>query len=317
MHWFYAKLHNSGLFILFLYLFLLSACTTTTPPIAPVAAATSTTTVPPSTASYTPAAAATSTPTSIPTSTSTSTPNSTSTSSPTFTITPTPKPPTPTLTPTLTPTIPPLPTYTSPPQPTSVPTVATIAISEIASQAGNEITITGQVIATASFSGGYKFTLSDGTGQVVLLLWNNIYDACWDAPTLNLGATATATGTVGQFEGEWQIEPDFGGDVKVLTAGGIPPEQAIGTLGNYMGQRVTIIGQISRVEGTSSGAKLFVADATGEILVFVWNNTLNRIPNNVPLGVPGTAVRVVGYVQEFRSNREIIPVLPYDVVVLP
>jgi DNA/RNA endonuclease YhcR with UshA esterase domain len=28
-------------------------------------------------------------------------------------------------------------------------------------------------------------------------------------------------------------------------------------------------------------------------------------------------VRVHGRVQEFRNNREVVPVLPYDVVVLP
>ncbi len=175
----------------------------------------------------------------------------------------------------------------------------------------------GQVVATASFSGGYKFTLSDGTGQVTLLMWSNVYDNCWDAPTLNLGATVEATGTAGQFEGEWQVEPDFGGDVKVTSAGSLPPVQPIGSLGDVMGQRVTISGQISRVEGTSSGAKLFVADDSGEVLVFVWNNTLDRITHNTQLGVPGTRVQVVGYVQLFRSNREIVPVLPYDVTVLP
>ena len=148
-------------------------------------------------------------------------------------------------------------------------------------------------------------------------MWSHVYDNCWDAPTLNLGATVRATGMVGQFEGEWQIEPDFGGDVTVAAAGGWPPVQAIGSLGDYMGQRVTIIGQISRVEGTRSGVKLFVADDSGEVLVFVWNNTLDRINNNTLLGVPGTRVQVVGYVQEFRSNREIIPALPYDVTVLP
>ncbi|MBK9052020.1 MAG: OB-fold nucleic acid binding domain-containing protein [Chloroflexi bacterium] len=115
--------------------------------------------------------------------------------------------------------------------------------------------VSGQVVATASFAGGYKFTLSDGTGQVTLLMWSNVYDNCWDAPTLNLGATVTATGTVGQFEGEWQVEPDFGGDVRVAVAGTLPPIQAIGSLGDHMGQRVTVIGQINRVEGTSSGAK--------------------------------------------------------------
>ncbi len=175
----------------------------------------------------------------------------------------------------------------------------------------------GRVIATASFSAGYKFTLSDDSGSVTLLMWHNVYDDCWDAPRLNLGATVRASGRVGQFGTEWQVVPRWGGDVKVTAVGELPPQQPIGTLGDFMGQRVTIVGQILRVEGTGNGAKLFVGDESGEILVFVWQSTLDRIRNNVVLGQPGTRVRVVGYVQEFRSNREIVPTLPFDVEVLP
>lgn len=206
------------------------------------------------------------------------------------------------------------PTDTPLPQPTAVPI---LPIDQVPANQDSEVTVEGQVIATDSFSAGYKFTLSDGSGQVTLLMWHSVYDDCWDAPRLNWGATVRATGQVGQFEGEWQVVPRFGGNVKVSAAGSSPPLQPIGNLGDLMGQRVTIQGQINRVEGTSSGAKLFVSDESGEILLFVWNNTLNRIRNNVALGVAGTRVRVVGIVQEFRGNREIVPTLPYDVEVLP
>lgn len=309
---FYRSWPTVSLFVLFFNVYFLSACTSSSsiPPTPSPAAATAI------------SAAATPTPTSS--STATMLPTSTPSATPTPSLTATPIPPsaTPTITPTATPaatatsspTATPWPTHTPIPQPTTVPF---LPISDISAHPGNEVTVSGQVVATASFAGGYKFTLSDGSGQVTLLMWSHVYDNCWDAPTLNLGATVQATGMVGQFEGEWQIEPDFGGDVTVAAAGGLPPVQAIGSLGDYMGQRVTIIGQISRVEGTRSGAKLFVADDSGEVLVFVWNNTLDRINNNTLLGVPGTRVQVVGYVQEFRSNREIIPALPYDVTVLP
>ncbi|GAB4152700.1 MAG: hypothetical protein Fur0021_17740 [Candidatus Promineifilaceae bacterium] len=287
---------------------LLSACAANDTPIPPatviatqVIAAATTTPVPTITSTNT----ATLPP--IPTATATNTP------SPSATLSPTPTP-TATYTPTSLPTLTPTPTDTPIPLPTPVPI---LPIGEIPNQLGNEVTVAGQVVATASFAGGYKFTISDTTGQVTLLMWSNVYDDCWDAPILNLGATVTATGLAGQFEGEWQVEPDFGGDVKVTAPGSQPPVQAIGSLGDYMSQRVAIEGQINRVEGTNSGAKLFVADNSGEILVFIWNNTLERIANNQALGAPGTRVRVVGYVQEFRSNREIVPTLPYDVTVLP
>lgn len=178
--------------------------------------------------------------------------------------------------------------------------------------------MSGVVISADSFSHGFKFVLDDGTGQVTLLMWHNVYDESWAAPELNLGATVRATGEIGEFEGELQIVPDFGGDVRVTAvAPSTAPTANIGDLGNHMGQRVTITGQISRIEGTNSGAKLFVTDDTGEILIFVWHNILDRVQNNTALGTPGTRVRVTGVVQEFRSNREIVPTLPYDIVVLP
>jgi RecJ-like exonuclease len=183
---------------------------------------------------------------------------------------------------------------------------------------GQEVTVSGSVVSVASFSGGFRFRLNDGTGQVTLLMWHDVYDNCWDAPQLNRGATVEATGEIGLFEGELQIVPDFGGDVRVTAVvGSLAPDRNIGDLGNHLGELVQITGHINRIETISSGAKLFVTDDTGEILVFVWNNILDRVPDNVALGVPGTQVRVIGTVEEFNSNREVVPALPYDIEVLP
>jgi DNA/RNA endonuclease YhcR with UshA esterase domain len=183
---------------------------------------------------------------------------------------------------------------------------------------GQNVTVSGRVVNAASFSGGFRFTLDDGAGRITLLLWHNVYDDCWDAPELNLGAMVRASGEIGQYEGDLQIVPDFGGDVKVTTPGGpLAPQRDIGALGNHVGERVTISGAIIRVEGTGSGVKLFVGDDTGEVAVFIWQNILERIPNNTALGDPGTAVQVTGHVQTYRGNREVAPTLPYDVVVSP
>jgi DNA/RNA endonuclease YhcR with UshA esterase domain len=258
----------------------------------------------------TPTAVATPQPTAAPTCQPTPTPLHT-------TSTPTPHTPTPIPTPPHTPTHIPSPTAVAPPTPTLSPTPA-VVVQPIgglsAAHVGQEVTVSGQVVDTASFAQGFKFTLDDGSGQIVLLMWQNVYDDCWDAPQLNLGATVRAEGEVGEFEGALQIAPNFGGDVKV-TAPGSPfvAQQAIGAINAYLGQRVTIVGEILRVEGTGSGAKIFVGDETGETLVFIWNNVLERIPNNQALGTPGTRVRVAGVVQEYRGNLEVVPVLPYDV----
>ncbi|MCP4361935.1 MAG: hypothetical protein GY796_28315, partial [Chloroflexi bacterium] len=247
-------------------------------------------------------------------------PTATPTQPPTATLSPTPLlTATPILSPTATPPPEDTPLPTAPPSPTQtdIPSTTNIPLNEIAAHMGEEIAIFGRVTAASSFSSGFKFTVDDGNGRVTLLMWSDVYDNCWDAPQLNVGATVQVTGEIGEYEGELQIAPDFGGDVKVITPGvASAPQRNIGDLGAHIDEQVTITGSIIRVEGTSAGAKLFIGDETGEVLIFVWQNILDRVPDNTSLGIPGTKVRVTGRVQIYRSNQEIIPVLPYDIEVL-
>jgi DNA/RNA endonuclease YhcR with UshA esterase domain len=187
-----------------------------------------------------------------------------------------------------------------------------------AARTGEQVTVEGTVVGAESFSSGFKFTLDDGSGQIVLLLWHEVYDDCWDAAHINLGAQVRATGQVGQYEGKLQIQPDFGGDVQAIE--GAAPwanEREIGSLsGADAGQRVMVEGTVVRVEGLESAVKVFVSDETGEVVVFVWRNVLDRISSNTALGTPGSRVRVVGTVEVYRGNLEVIPTMPNDVVVL-
>ena len=204
---------------------------------------------------------------------------------------------------------------------TTAPTVALelIPISGLtADRVGEQVTIEGEVLDAASFSAGFKFTVDDGTGQVVLLLWHEVYDGCWDASGINLGARVRATGRVALFEGELQLQPSFGGDVQAIdSAAAWAPPQQIGSLtGDVAGERVMIEGRVIRVEGISSAVKVFLGDDTGEVLVLIWRNILDRIPNNTGLGTPGSRVRVVGTLSLYRSNLEVVPALPVDVIVL-
>jgi len=187
-----------------------------------------------------------------------------------------------------------------------------------ADRIGEEVMVEGAVVGTASFSAGFKFTLDDGTGQIVLLMWHNVYDDCWDAAEINLGAKVQATGAIGQHEGELQIQPDYGGDVKAIegAAAWATPREIGSLTGDDEKQRVMIEGEVVRVEGLSSAVKVFVSDGTGETLVFVWRNVLDRIADNTALGTPGSHVRVAGTVEVYKGNLEIVPTLPNDVVVL-
>jgi DNA/RNA endonuclease YhcR with UshA esterase domain len=219
----------------------------------------------------------------------------------------------------------PAPAATATPRPLPTPAETPTPVVELtpigaltAARAGEEVTVEGTVAGAESFSSGFKFTLDDGSGQIVLLMWHEVYDDCWDAARINLGAQVRATGQVGQYEGQLQIQPDFGGDVQAVEgAAPWPIRREIGSLsGADAGQRVMIEGTVVRVEGLESAVKVFVGDGSGEVVVFVWRNVLNRISSNTALGTPGSRVRIVGTVEVYRGNLEVTPTLPNDVVVL-
>lgn len=265
-------------------------------------APTATPTIAPPTATYTPTPAPTATSTPAATATATLTPEPSATpttaASPTATGSPTPVPS---------------------PTETMTPEIQTTSISDLDPGSEEEVTVRGRVLATSSFSKGFKFTLDDGTGQVILLMWHNVYDESPSAPRLNVGATVLAEGEVGEYEGELQIEPRFYDDVTVVTPGGaFASEHEIGALADHINELVTITGEIINVEDAGPGVKIWVADETGQVQVFMWDNVLERVPQaNPALGTPGTRVRVTGEVQEYKGALEVVPTLPYDVEVLP
>ncbi|MEA3375019.1 MAG: OB-fold nucleic acid binding domain-containing protein [Chloroflexota bacterium] len=205
------------------------------------------------------------------------------------------------------------------PEATSTPSVLLTPIRSVTvDRVGEQLTLEGAVVAAASFSKGFRFTLDDGTGQVVLLMWHNVYDDCWDGPKINLGATVRVTGEIGEYGGQLEVQPRFGGDVKVIqeSVARIPRREIGSISGVDQGQLVMIEGTVVRTEGVSGAAKVFLADDTGEILALVWHNVLDRIADNTGLGTPGSLVRVTGTVQVYRGNLELVPALPGDVAVL-
>ncbi|HEY88262.1 MAG TPA: hypothetical protein G4N98_00825 [Thermoflexia bacterium] len=260
-----------------------------------------------------------STPTARPTGTATTRPSPTLAPTATSTLAPSATPipsATPTTAVSATPTEIITPTATATPVPTADDSVP---IGGLDADSGDGVTIKGQVIATASFSKGFKFTVDDGTGQLTLLLWHTTYDETPAAPRLNVGATVRVTGKIGAYEGELQITPYGGTDVTVLRGGYAAAACDASAIGEHLGERVAITGQVSRVEAAGSNAvKVYITDESGEVLVFIWNSVLDRIPNaNPALGTLGTPVRVTGVVAEYKGTLELIPTLPYDVEVLP
>ncbi|MBS3782948.1 MAG: hypothetical protein KGY78_00750, partial [Anaerolineae bacterium] len=66
---------------------------------------------------------------------------------------------------------------------------------------GREVTVQGTIVDAESFSQGFKVTLDDRGAQIVLLMWHDVYDDCWDRSGLEVGATLRTTGEVTQYQG--------------------------------------------------------------------------------------------------------------------
>ena len=281
----------------------LASCGTLAPAPTPTAPPPPPTLTPVPTPTPPPTATRPPTPTARPTSAATDTPATTAT-----------RLPSPTAEPTAVPTV----AATEPPAPTATPEIVLTPLSEIPNLSGQEVTVQATIVWMASFSKGVKFTLNDGTGQATLIMWQNVYDDCWAAPQLLVGATVQARGTAGQYEGEWQIEPGFGGDVKALAAGALAPVRQVGSItADDANARATIEGTVSSAEAFSGGQRVYVDDGSGTMLVLLWQNTLDRIKDGSLLLSPGTRVRVEGVVQEYQGTLELVPQVPYSVLVNP
>jgi DNA/RNA endonuclease YhcR with UshA esterase domain len=209
------------------------------------------------------------------------------------------------------------------PAPTDTPTptlvVATTSLGEIdAGRVGETLTVRGQVADAASFAAGFKLILDDGTGQIVLVLWNEVYDAVDDVAGLNVGATVQLTGKIGEYEAELQITPADASEVTVLAPGDGPdaPRREIGSLSAAdVGTLVEIEGDVSRVESFSSGLRVYVTDGSGEVQLLLWQNVAERLPQGEKL-VAGARVRAVGQVGEYKGTLQVVPRLPFDLAVL-
>ena len=145
-------------------------------------------------------------------------------------------------------------------------------------------------------------------------MWHNVYDDCWDKNVLNVGATIVATGNTGTFDSELQVVPWWGGGVDVTTpAYAYAAPHTVSELSQFMGQRAMIEGEVTKVDVTESFTKININDGTGEVEVFLWNNVWVRVPNKDAIAA-GRRLKAVGVVGEFRGTLQLVPPLPYDLV---
>ncbi len=236
---------------------------------------------------------------------------------------PTPEPtaqataaPSPTVEPTATPepTARPSPSPTRPPTPTPTPAVETRKIGAItAADVGATFTIPQAGIAEKSyFSKGVRYTLTDPSGSIILLVWQNVLEEIPDRYDLVPGSQVRVTGKIDQYQGELEIVPRGGADVKVVARGDRPAIErrtANNITPSDEGRVFVVEGKVARSE-SKKWLKLWLNDGTGEILIYVPERAVEYLPAGLNAGVK---VQVTGEVDIYQGQIEIIPLAGADV----
>lgn len=186
--------------------------------------------------------------------------------------------------------------------------VAEKSIGELSAEdVGQLVVVQGSVIEMAPFSAGVKFTLDDGSDTIVLLLWQDVYDALPDPAALGVGAEVRAQGEVSEYEGELEVIPGLVEDVQILIAAPAPTETTVGALtAADAGRVVTLRGTLGERETFSRGVRFQLDDGTGAIILLLWQNVYDEIPDAGRLAA-GVRVEVTGQIEEYQGDLEIIP----------
>ncbi len=186
---------------------------------------------------------------------------------------------------------------------------------------GRLVAVRGAVTQIEPFSAGVKFTLDDSTGDIIVLLWQDIYDELDADARPEVGAEMQVEGEVAEYQGQLEVIPDLPANVWVIAppAEAAPPTEtpkpqesaveahAIGDVtAADVEQTLRLTGMLDEVETFSSGVKFTLDDGTGTIILLLWQNVYDALPDAGRL-VAGARVEVVGRIEEYRGDLEIIP----------
>ncbi len=179
---------------------------------------------------------------------------------------------------------------------------------------GRVVTLRGTLGLPDPFSAGLKFLLDDGTGQIILLLWSDVYESV--AEELGAGTQVVVTGEIAEYRDELELIPRNGGEIQVTGVGAVPTPipatagveaRAIGDVTSADVETILLLtGILGEPEIFSAGVKFPLEDDTGTIILLLWQNIYETIPDADQL-VAGARVEVVGQIEEYQGELEIIP----------
>ncbi len=177
---------------------------------------------------------------------------------------------------------------------------------------GSQVLVQGRVVAMEGIKGGLSATLDDGTAQIIVVLWQQVYSALDEPTNLDLGATITVYGEVSAYQGALEIIPRAASDITIqITAPEIPWLSIEALTRADSGRLVRVRGLLGSPEGFSSGVKIPLRDGSGRITVLLWSNIYQELK---PHPAEDMLAEVTGIIDVYNGVLEIIPRSTYDVV---
>ena len=207
----------------------------------------------------------------------------------------------------------------------ALPPVTPTPLNQIdATSIGKKLTVEGNVLAAEVNSSGFRFHLSDGIGQVFVLVRDEDYAGIAEVAKLNVGAKLRATGKLNKnSKGQLQLVPAKSKDVVVLSASTPLASRARkydlgGMNGNDANAVVLVEGKVIEQHSTAASASLVVLvlqDGTGAQIVVLPRMVAKHLAADV--FKPGQALQVLGRVRATQKvGIQIDVVLPTDVQVI-
>jgi RecJ-like exonuclease len=196
---------------------------------------------------------------------------------------------------------------------TAAPQPETFAIQDLGNaEIGKTVAVSGMVIEASNFSAGFKLNLADDTGDISVVLFENVWDGLKAPNEVNVGAVLSVTGKVNEYKDALEIAPASSASVVVISAPAMRdvPTKTLGAVnGNDHNAVVRVNGEVAAVEPFENGVNVLLKDESGTQKLRLYNVVAKRVKLSA-----GDAVSVIGRVVASRSRGIVIDVvLPGDI----
>lgn len=193
--------------------------------------------------------------------------------------------------------------------PTREPTAAPVEreISSLTEQdKGVKVIVQGRITRGSEFSQGMRYELNDGSGELTLVIWSDVWVTIANRDTLVEGAEIRVEGKIDIFNNALEIIPAQARDIELVRAV-VAPTVVTRTIGSIsttdLDHVVSLQGTISAVMDFSAGKYVTLEDGSGKIRVTLFTRVLAPVESRLAIGAQ-TSVR--GKVNVFRGNMEVV-----------